>query len=292
MGTASYKEVAVITSFRRFVRTWVAAVAVGASMLGAVGCTGTSSMLTYATDAREKGLKQYKAHEYENAAGSFRSATRQDPRDYKSFYFLGECYRALGSNQQAAQAFQSSLEVMELTLEGRQDKPFRAQAIQGLGAALAKGHDRTAEIAMPKPGKRPAEDAWLRATVFRHSGDADAAVEAYTAAALQAPGDFYIAKDFGLYLEELGQARQADIHLRRAYQLNSSDEQVANALRRVGTVPGPGLKEKDALARPPVPQGPLPELKMPKFGGGGRQASAPPAPPAAPENSTVQAPRD
>ena len=291
MGTASYKEVAVITSFRRSVRTWVAAVVVGGTALAAVGCTGTSSMLTYATDAREKGLKQYKAHEYENAAGSFRSATRQDPRDYKSFYFLGECYRAMGSNQQAAQAFQSSLRVMDLTLEGRQDKPFRAQAIQGFGAALAQGHDKTVEIAMPQPGKRPAEDAWLRATVFRHSGDADAAAEAYTAAALQAPNDFYIAKDFGLYLEELGQTRQADIYLRRAYQLNSTDEQVANALRRTGTVPGPGLKDKDALARPPVPQGPLPELKMPRIGTG-RQASAPPAPPAAPVGSTVQAPRD
>jgi tetratricopeptide (TPR) repeat protein len=267
-------------------------VVLGGSVLGAVGCTGTSNLLTYAQDAREKGLKQYKAHDYENAAGSFRSATRQDPRDYKSFYFLGTCYDTMGSHQQAAQAFQSSIEVMDLTLEGQNDKEFRARAIQGLGASLAKGHAQTVEIAMPKPGKRPAEDAWLRAVAFRNSGDADAAVEAYTAASLQAPRDFYIAKDFGLYLEELGQTRQADLHLRRAYQLNAKDEQVAAALRRTGTVPGPGLKERDALAKPPVPQGPLPEFKMPKIGGGGRQASAPAASSVGPEASTVQAPRD
>lgn len=279
-----------ITSIRRSIRNLVAVALVGGTVFGAIGCAGTSNLLTYSKDAREKGLKQYRAHDYENAAGSFRSATRQDPRDYKSFYFLGASYDAMGSHQQAAQAYQSAIKVMDLTLEGQKDKDFRAQAIQGLGASLAKGHAQTAEVAMPQPGKRPAEDAWLRGLVFRHSGDADAAVEAYTAAALQAPNDFHIAKDFGLYLEELGQTRQADLQLRRAYQLNSRDEQVAAALRRTGTVPGPALKEKDALARPPIPQGPLPELKMPRSGGG--QAARQPAPVANPQSSTVQAPRD
>lgn len=281
-----------IKSIRRSVWCVVTVAAVG----GAVwGCSGTSSLLTYAQDARDTGLKQYRAHDYENAAGSFRSATRQDPRDYKSFYFLGACYDGMGSHQQAAQAFQSSLKVMDLTLEGQKDQEFRARAIEGLGIALAKGHDLTAEVAMPQPGKRPAEDAWLRAQVYRHSGDADAAVEAYTAAALQDPKHFHIAKSFGLYLENLGQTRQADLQLRRAYQINSGDEEVATALRRLGTVPGPALKEKDALARPPIPQGPLPELKMPRFGDSARQAAGPPAQPTpsvAPEGTTVQVPRD
>lgn len=281
-----------ITSIRRSFLNWVAVAVVGGSMFGAAGCTGTSSMITYAQDAREKGLKQYRANDYTNAAGSFRSATRQDPRDYKSFYFLGACYDAMGSHHQAAQSYQSSLKVMDLTLEGQKDKEFRSQAIQGLGGAIAKAQDTGAEVAMPQPGKRPAEDAWLRAVVFRNSGDADAAVEQYNAAALQAPNDFHIAKDFGLYLLQLDQKPQANIHLRRAYQLNSTDQQVADALRQTGTIPGPGLKEKDALAKPPVPRGPLPELKMPKIGGGGRQASTPAAPAAAPQGSTVQAPRD
>ena len=281
-----------ITSFGRVVRRVFAVAVLGGSVLGSVGCGGTSGVLTYARAARDKGLTHYRAHEYENAAGSFRSATRQDPRDYKSFYFLGASYASMGSHQQAAQAFQSSLKVMDLTLEGQKDKEFRAQAVQGLGVALAKGHGQTAEVAMPQAGKRPAEDAWLRATVLRHSGDADGAVEAYTAASLHDPKHFHIAKDHGLYLAELGQTRQADVQLRRAYQLNPSDEQVATALRRTGTIPGPSLKNRDALARPPVPQGPLPEMKMPRFGGGSRQASAPPAPAAAPEGTTVQAPRD
>ena len=283
-----------ITSFRRSLRLFVAAAVLGGGALGQVGCS-TSNLLTYSQNAREKGLKQYRSHDYENAAGSFRSASRQDPRDYKSFYFLGACYDAIGSHQQAAQAYQSSLKVMELTLEGRKDKEFRARAIDGLGISLAKGHDRSAEIAMPQAGKRPAEDAWLQAKVHRYSGDADAAMQAYNEAALQNPEDFYIAKDYGLYLEELGQARQADIQLRRAYRLNSTDEQVATALRRVGTVPGPALKQREELAKPPIPRGPLPELKVPAFGSGRGRATTPadaPAQPAAPESSTVQAPRD
>ena len=55
-------------------------------LVGMIGCAaGTSDMLTFAQDARAKGLKQYNAGDYEAASGSFRSATRQDPRDYKSF---------------------------------------------------------------------------------------------------------------------------------------------------------------------------------------------------------------
>jgi Flp pilus assembly protein TadD len=273
--------------------------AVGA--LALTGCTNsTGELITYANDARQQGLKQYEARDYENAAGSFRSATRQDPRDYKSFYYLGACYDATGSFQQAAQSYQASLKVMDVTLEGREDKAFRAKVIDGLAIAIAKGHDRTASITMPQPGKVPAEDAWLKAKVNRYTGDADAAIEAYNAASLQAPKDFYIAKDFGLYLESLGQTRQADLQLRRAYRMKSTDQEVAAALMRTGTVPGPAIKERKELAQPPIPQGPIPpvnEWKVPTFGNGsggtqqqtGSSAAISPTPPSQP---TAQAPRD
>ena len=266
------------------------ALAGGFLVAGAVGCN-TSNLLTYAQESREKGLKQFKAGDYENAAGSFRSATRQDPRDYKSFYYLGASYDQTGSYQQAAQAYQSSLKVMDVTLEGKQDKAWRAKTIDGLAIATAKGHDRTASIALPAAGKRPAEDAWLAAKVHRYTGDADAAIASYTTAALQDPNDFYIAKDFGIYLEELGQTQQADRELRRAYKMNSQDPEIAAALRRVGTVPGPALKEQKQLAQPPIPQGPIPALKLPRIGGGGTRTTES-ADGVAPSTPTVQAPRD
>ena len=194
--------------------------------------------------------------------------------------------------QQAAQSHLASLQVMDVTLEGKQDKAFRAKTIDGLAIALAKGQDRTATISMPQPGKRPAEDAWLRAKVQRYSGDADAALEAYTQASLQDANDPYIAKDYGLYLAELGQTQTADVQLRRAYRLNPADQEIASALSRLGTVPGPALKEKDELAKPPVPRGPIPPLKIPAFGGGGgARQSSPQASAPAPE-PTAQAPRD
>ena len=68
--------------------------------------------------------------------------------------------------------------------------------------------------------------------------------------------------------------------LRRAYAINPNDEQVAAALRRIGVVPGPSLKDRNALATPPVPLGPIPEVDWSKVvnGGGGGGQSAPPQP--------------
>lgn len=280
-----------ITSLLFSLRQILVPACIGVLVFGMTGCVaGGSDLLTYAHEARQKGIKQFNASDYENAAGSFRSATRQDPRDYKSFYFLGASYDALGSYQQAAQSYQASLKVMDVTLEGKSDKEYRARTIDGLAITIAKGQDRTASIDMPQPGKRPAEDAWLRAKINRYTGDADAALEAYTQASLQDPNDFYIAKDHALYLEALGQTDAADAQLRRAYRMNSKDPEIIAALRRVGTVPGPALKEQRELARTPIPRGPIPELKMPKFGGGGQQSTAGDS--IAPVSPTAQAPRD
>jgi hypothetical protein len=64
---------------------------------------------------------------------------------------------------------------------------------------------------------------------------------------------------------------------------------VNNALRRMNIVPGPGLKDERALAKPPLPKGPLPEVEWSNFGLGGSgnketnaEASAQPAAQAAP----------
>ena len=280
-----------ITSLLFSIRQNLALLLLGGLAMSAVGCN-TSNLMTYAEDARHKGMKQFEAQDYQGAAGSFTSATHQDPRDYKSFYYLGACYDALGSHQQAAQAHQSSLKVMDVTLEGKQDKAFRARTIDGLAIALAKGHDRAATIGMPTPGKKPAEDAWLLAKVSRYTGDADAAVEAYKQASLHEPDNFYITKDYALYLEELGQASDADLELRRAYRMNDKDPEILAALRRIGVEPGPALKEQRDLAKPIVPRGPIPEvkLKMPRIGGGQPAETAAPAEPA--PAAPPAAPRD
>src|SRR5204862_8200198 len=99
------------------------------------------------------------------------------------------------------------------------------------------------------------------------------------------PNSFYITKEYGLYLERLGQKPQATPLLKRAYAMNPQDEQLAQALRRLGIVPGPSLKDQSALAKPVLPPGPLPPVN--EWGGSGEQAR-----PAVNPAPRVAAPRD
>src|SRR5207302_7871022 len=96
---------------------------------------------------------------------------------------------------------------------------------------------------------------------------------------------FTVAKVYGLYLAQVGQKARAEQALRKAYTLNSNDDQVNEALRRLNVVPGPGLKDESALVKPPIPQGPLPEVDLSKFKFGGSSSSTEePTPTAQPVN--------
>jgi tetratricopeptide (TPR) repeat protein len=267
----------VIASRRLFSTVTLTALLV-VPLIGSVGC---ADMVTFSKDSRQKGVQQYAEGNYQDAAGAFQNAIRQDPRDFRSHYYLAESYAQQGAYQQAINSYQSSLEVLDLSLiaQSEEGHQFRHQVIDGLAKSVAKAHQRTENPTLPAPGKRPAEDALLRAKVARYGGDPDAAVQIYAEAAALDGRDFYIAKEAGLYLEELGQTQQANQVLRRAYAINSNDEQVAAALRRIGVVPGPSLKDRNALANPAVPKGPIPEVDWSKVvGGNGGGQSAPPQP--------------
>ncbi|MGC4030854.1 MAG: hypothetical protein QM754_03780 [Tepidisphaeraceae bacterium] len=103
------------------------------------------------------------------------------------------------------------------------------------------------------------EEAYQLARIYTIRGDADSAVGAYAKAAAQAPGKFYIAKAQGLYLNKLAMKKDAEPVLIRAYRLNDQDVDVQNALRSLGIVPGPSLKETNQLKQPMLPTGPLPD---------------------------------
>jgi hypothetical protein len=78
--------------------------------------------------------------------------------------------------------------------------------------------------------------------------------------------------------------------------VNDKDEQVVGALRQLGVVPGPSLKEQGELAQPLVPKGPIPPLDMDKIknglGLGGNKSEAPSVPVAPAPAASIQAPRD
>lgn len=288
-----------ITSISKCSYLLILALFAAGLLLSAGGC---ADMVTYAKDSRREGIRYYNAGAYTDAAGSFRNAIRQDPRDYRSHYYLGASYEQLRQYQQAIQAYKASLDVMSTSLEGKEDpEHFRTRVMDGLASAIARSDDRdfeTDKIESQARTQQTAENYFQLAKVYRDRGDADLAVDSYNRAVLLDPNDPEIAKEYGLYLERLGQPSRAEIPLRRAYALDPQDTQVAAAMRRIGVVPGPAIKDQDQLAKPALPNGPIPDVDWNRVGlGRTQQPTEPPqtiievAPPQT-SSQTAQTPRD
>jgi Tfp pilus assembly protein PilF len=224
------------------------------------GC-GTE-IISYNRQFREHGISQFGSGEYADAASSFSNALRQEPGDYTSRYYLGQCEEKLTKPQAAIEDYRTCLDVMSRSLEGRNDLEFRGKVLDALASAIARQPEHSGDVGAIEKAPRTAENAFLLAKIYRLSGDADSAISCFEQAQQIDPESPQIAKEYGLYLEQLGQTRRADSQLRRAYGLNSKDEEVAAALRRLGVVPGPSLKGEAGLERPFLPMGPLPEVDL------------------------------
>jgi tetratricopeptide (TPR) repeat protein len=228
--------------------------------------TGCAEMTASSKHSREAGQKLYAEGNYVDAAGAYRNAVRNDPLDYRAYYGLGQSYDATKSYYQAIQAYPTALDVQKRTAPGREDKAMRSKIIDALAQAMARGYDRTLQEGGSPSQPQTAEAKYIQAKAFAYMGDADSAIETYRQAALIDKKDFDIAKDFGLYLEQIpGKREDAARQIRKAYQLNQKDAEVVAALRRVGVVPGPSLKEQEQLAKPSVPKGPLPEVDIKRW---------------------------
>ena len=209
-------------------------------LLTEFGCAGSES-LTYAKDASRQGMSLYQDGDYVDASAAFNSATRQNPRDYPSYYYLGACYQAMGSTQQAISAYRSCLNIMPMTLDGKRDLNLRYKTMDALAMMIAKSatcNEETASMEKKCAGKASVDDQWMLAKIYRYSGDADAAVEAYNKAVLVDPSRFEITKEAGLYEAVLGQNDRAAFTLKKAYAVRTDDAQVNAALRKLGIVTG------------------------------------------------------
>ena len=244
------------TSQRRFPLAKITALLVLGATLAGCG----TEIVSYDRDFRQKGFAQYNKQDYVNAAQSFKEALRSEPGDYTSRFYLGECYQVLEHPQQAIEEFRTTLTVMTNSLEGKGDVEMRRKVLYALAQAIAHEPDRSGDLAQLEHQPRNPENALLLARIYRFSGDADMALVRYAEAQQLDPNDPLIAKDYGLYLEQLGQKKKADAELRHAFAMNTKDEEVAAALRRLGVVPGPSLKDEDQLEKPLLPVGPLPEV--------------------------------
>jgi tetratricopeptide (TPR) repeat protein len=228
--------------------------------------SGCAEMVASSKHSREAGQKLYAEGNYVDAAGAYRNAVRKDPLDYRAYYGLGQSYDATNAHHQAIQAYQAALDVRKRTAPGREDEAMRVKIIDAMAQSMAKAYDRTIQDSGSPSQPQTAENKYIQAKTFAYMGDADSAIETYREASLIDKKDFAIAKDFGLYLEQIpGKREDAARQLRKAYQLNEKDPEVVAALRRVGVVPGPSLKEQEQLAKPSVPKGPLPEVDIKRW---------------------------
>ncbi|HEV8377654.1 MAG TPA: tetratricopeptide repeat protein [Tepidisphaeraceae bacterium] len=246
--------------------------------------TGCTDVLTYAKKSREEGVRLYNDRYYADAAGAFRNAIRQDPRDYRSQYYLGLCYDELKQHHQAFATFRTSLDVMTQLGPNFVDPNFRQQVLDAYGASVARHDENESEVnALTKraQGSTTGEEWFILAKAFRLRGDADRAVDAYTRAARVAGEDFFIRREFGLYLlDPLAQNKEAEYWLRMAYKLQQRDEAVNAGLAKLGVTVTASSRNRE----------PIPRFTPPP-----RQAAVIPAaqPTAAPvAGSAVDLPRD
>lgn len=284
------------TSFSRLLSA-MAGLVLGVAALFSGGCAGET--LTYAENSYRQGMTLYNQRDYADAAGSFRNAIRQDPREYRYHYALGLCHDQLAQPHQAIQAYRTALDVMPLTVGGRQDpEGYRPRIINAMANTIARSPQAEVELDAVETRarqSRSATDYTILAKVYRLRGDADSAINAYNQAVLFAPKDFDLRKEYGLYLaDNLNKPQQAEYQLRRAYAMRSDDAQVTAALRRLGVVPGPGLKEHNELQKPLMPDGPIPDVAWNDLvKGKGNEPTNDPRQPVTPAGGTsVSAPRD
>jgi tetratricopeptide (TPR) repeat protein len=255
------------------------------------GCT------TY-EDPEVAGKRLYSEGNYASAAGAYRTALRITPQSYEDHYYLGVCYDYQHAYQEAIQSYRTALDVMKLSYEGRDNVAFRFKVLDALASAIAKSGTRDAELdsieAKARASQKP-EDYLLVAKVARYGGDADLALEQYDHAALLDSKNYWILKEYGLYLEKLNQTVKArQILWQAAANDPTNDKELAAALRRVGVVPGPSLKDRDDLTTPALPVGPIPppgELAR-DLGLGGNAKPASPAAGTPTPAASLQAPRD
>src|SRR2546428_5265050 len=99
-----YMEVAMLLSFRRAFLSALLTVIILTPLAALAGC---ADVVTFSNKSREEGMRFYTEKSYGDAAGAFRNAIRQDPRDYQSHFYLGVCYDEMRMHQQAFSAYRT-----------------------------------------------------------------------------------------------------------------------------------------------------------------------------------------
>jgi tetratricopeptide (TPR) repeat protein len=206
-----------------------------ASTLAAATLTGCAEYVTHSDAARAKGLALYDKQLYVDAAGSFQNATKQNPRDYRSHYHLGQSYDQLNQNQQAIKSHKAALDIRPTVPAGIYDNEYRELILDGYARSVSRSLDVPYELKLLEVQAAVATEPdvfIVLARVHKLTGDADAAINTYQRAVDKFPRSFYANKEAGLYFNQLGLREKAIPPLQTANRLNPLDKEVAAALNQ------------------------------------------------------------
>lgn len=262
----------------------------GGFLVAALTFGGCADAITFSRTETVEGRTLIEEGDPEGAAVIFANMTRRNPRDHRAHYYLGVAKVESGRSREAIRSFRDGLSVMELTPHGRADDQFRALLVDALSGTLAESDVDGSQLAqIEKLSKGNPTLKLLVAMTHAKAGRPDNAIAGFESATTLDRRNPEIAKQYGLYLESLQQEEAATKVLRRAYALNTTDEEVAAALTRLGIIPGPSLLSRIDLATPALPLGPLPEIRVveqPQTKGEGQtpeETATPTTPPGTPE---------
>ncbi len=158
----------------------------------------------------------------------------------------------------------TALDVMPLTPRGRDDDEYRMLILDTLAYALAETDSDGSQLAeIERLSKGDKVKKLLVALTYAKAGEPDAAIAAFESARLLDRDDPQTVKSYGLYLEGIRQEEAAEQMLRRAYSLNSEDEEVARPpCAALASSPARPSLSKTQLAKPAMPLGPLPQVRV------------------------------
>jgi tetratricopeptide (TPR) repeat protein len=205
------------------------------------GCTTDQQIFTNQRKTRIEAARLYNRADYDNAVGAYRNAVKTDPREYRSFCYMALTYERLGNYQKAVQAYKSSLKVMRSTVTGRSDTEFRQITMNLLAGCISKHDDNhleqellTKQAADMTLGDRDrGESYFLLAKIQRYSGDADSSLISYYKGSEVDRDDFWLQKEAGLYMLQLGKTKTAVRPIQRANELRARDAEVIAAMRQL-----------------------------------------------------------
>jgi tetratricopeptide (TPR) repeat protein len=257
-------EVAMIFPTGRAVHFSILSIRTGflSLLLLAGGCT--QDVITYGGKSHHEGMRLYQEKAYVDAAGAFRNAVRQDPRDYHSHFYLAVCYDESSQHQQAFAQYRTALDVLKQARMEIADNDVYQMVLDSYASSVARfdqGEVELNNVEARAKNSQISEDWFILAKIYRLRGDADQAIDAYKRAARWDSSDYHPRKELGLYLlEPLKQNREAEYWLRQAYRLEPNDDALNAGLDRLGVVPFPAYKAKDP--GPHTPAREMPQLRV------------------------------